>query len=71
MSTLAEIEKALPQLSAEDLRRLEAALRRIRQGVGLDVAELERRNGFAVLPERTGARATIEAVRQLCMEEGA
>ena len=32
--------------------------------------ELERRNGFAVFPERTGPEATIEGVQQLCREEG-
>lgn len=34
------------------------------------VAELERINGFAVLGERAGGRATVEMVRQLCAEEG-
>ncbi len=33
MSTVAEIEAILPELSAEDLRRVEAALRRL-QGKG-------------------------------------
>ena len=42
MSTLAEIEKALPQLNAEDLMRVEAALHRLqrerKQGIIFDDA---------------------------------
>ena len=42
MSTLAEIENALPQLSAEDLMRVEAALHRLqrerKQGIIFDDA---------------------------------
>lgn len=48
----------------------------LRQALGLapavgkvDVAELERRNGFEVFPERTAPQATVELVRQICAEE--
>ena len=36
MSTLAEIEAALPSLSAEELARIEATLQRLRRDRGLD-----------------------------------
>ena len=75
MSTLAEIEAALPKLSTEELAQVEAALRRLRQrdnsGAAVaDVSELERQNGFAVFPERAGGQVTADTVRQLCAEEG-
>ena len=48
----------------------------LRQAIGLapsagkmDVAELERRNGFAVFPERSAPPVTVEIVRQICAEE--
>ena len=41
MSTLAEIEAALPSLSAEELARVESKLRELRRHRGLDPAEEE------------------------------
>jgi hypothetical protein len=48
----------------------------LRQALGLapspgklDVAELERRNGFAVFTERSAPPVTVEIVRQICAEE--
>ena len=74
MSTVSEIEAALDKLTAEELARVEAALRRRREEVStrvrdFDVAELERSSGFDVFPERTGPPVTIETVRRLCAEE--
>jgi hypothetical protein len=70
MSTVAEIEAALTRLSPEDLRRVEAILRRLQENGPADVAELERRNGFDAFPRRQGGQVTVEVVRQLCAEEG-
>jgi hypothetical protein len=73
MSTLTEIEEALPRLSAEELMRVEAALRRLqrqRTGQVPHIAAVEQRNGFDVLPQRGTAMATVEDVRRLCAEEG-
>lgn len=48
----------------------------LRQALGLttavgkvDMAELERRNGFEVFPERSAPLVTVETVRQICAEE--
>lgn len=75
MSTLAEIEAALPKLSPDELERLESFVQRLRRLVGggsapVDIAALERQNGFDALPERRGEPVTVEAVRQLLLEEG-
>ncbi len=73
MSTVTEIETALGELSADELQRVEAALRRLqrqRTGHSPDIAAVERRNGFDVLPQREGAAATAEDVRRLCADEG-
>ena len=75
MSTVTEIEAALPLLSPEDLARVEAAVQRLKRWAGAaraeaDLAALERANGFDVLPEREGARVTVEDVQRLCVEEG-
>ena len=60
-------QKSLGQVVSELLRRT------LGMNAELEVAsatELERRNGFDVFPERTGPRATVEGVQQLCREEG-
>ncbi len=41
MSTVAEIEAALPELSEEDLRRVEAALQRVQSGRSAKTAAAE------------------------------
>jgi hypothetical protein len=73
MSTLQEIEAALGELSATELQRVETALHRLqRQRVQQtpDIAAVEQRNGFDVLPQRGTSMATVEDVRRLCAEEG-
>jgi hypothetical protein len=71
MSTLAEIETALTELAPEDLVRVEAMLRRLREREEMSaLVKLERENGFDVFPERAGGAVTVERVRQLCTEEG-
>ena len=60
-------QKSLGQVLAELLRR---ALGLSTEPDGASATELERRNGFDVFPERTGPKATVEGVRQLCREEG-
>jgi negative regulator of replication initiation len=60
-------KKSLGQVVSELLRR---ALGLSAAAADVSVAELERRNGFDVFPERSGPRATIAAVQQLCREEG-
>jgi hypothetical protein len=49
----------------------------LRQPLGLSTGlddtpatELERSNGFDVAPKRAGPKTTVEAVQQLCREEG-
>jgi hypothetical protein len=74
MSTLAEIENVLPKLTPDELARLESRVHQLQrqrgQGGNADVAELERRNGFDVFSPRNAQRITVEAVQQLCAEEG-
>lgn len=60
-------QKSLGQIVSELLRR---ALGLSEGPEEVTTAELERRNGFDVFPERTGPKATVEAVAQLCREEG-
>ena len=60
-------DKSLGQVVSELLRRT------LGLGIGPEDAsasELERRNGFDVFLERTGPKATVESVQQLCREEG-
>ena len=60
-------QKSLGQVVSELLRRT------LGLSAGSEVgssAELERHNGFDVFPERTGPKATVEGVQQLCREEG-
>jgi hypothetical protein len=60
-------KKSLGQVVSELLRRT------LGLSAGPDdasAAELERRNGFDVFSERTGPKATVEGVQQLCREEG-
>jgi len=80
MKTILELEPELytaaEQLAQSQKKSVgEIVSELLRRAVGWepapsDAAELERRNGFDVFPERTGSKATIEAVRQLCREEG-
>jgi len=60
-------QKSLGQVLSEWLRR---AAGLSMEADGTIATELERRNGFDVFPERTGPKATVEGVRQLCREEG-
>lgn len=60
-------KKSFGQVVPELLRR---ALATNTEAGGASTTELERRNGFDVFPERTGPRATVEGVRQICREEG-
>jgi hypothetical protein len=64
VSTLTEIEAAIAKLPNDMFREL---LRRMNER---DAAEWDRRNGFGPLPNRCGSVVTVEAVRQLCDEEG-
>ena len=64
----------LAQSQRKSLTQVVADL--LRQALGLapvagkvDVAELERRNGFDVFPERAAPPVTVETVRQICAEE--
>jgi hypothetical protein len=72
MSTVQEIEQAVERLSNDDLRRVEAVLRRVqqRQYTAGKLGAIERTNGFDVLPQRPGPRATAEDVHELCAEAG-
>lgn len=72
MSTLAEIENALVQLSPGELRQVEEILARIQRQSHeeREIAALARRNGFNPFPRRSGELVTTEFVRQLCEEEG-
>jgi hypothetical protein len=58
-------QKSLGQIVSELLRRALGLA-----GGPQELAELERRNGFEVFPERPGAKATVEGVAQICREEG-
>jgi negative regulator of replication initiation len=60
-------QKSLGQVISDLLRR---ALALSAGTPDAATAELERRNGFEVFAERTGPKATVEAVQQLCREEG-
>jgi negative regulator of replication initiation len=60
-------QKSLGQVVSELLRR---TLELSAGPDGAAATELERRNGFDVFPERTGPKATVEGVQQLCREEG-
>jgi len=60
-------KKNLGQVVSELLRR---ALGLSTEPEDMAAAELERRNGFDAFPERTGPKATVEAVQQLCRDEG-
>jgi len=55
--------KSLAQMVADLLRQ---ALGLAPVAAKMDVAELERRNGFDVFPERTAPPVTVETVRQIC-----
>jgi len=56
-------QKSLGQVLSELLQR---AVGLSAEPEGALATELERRNGFDVFPERTGPKATVESVRQLC-----
>lgn len=71
MSTLAEIEAAVADLTPEEVAHLENLLRELRgQADEARLQELYRRTGVHPLPKRGGPPVTVELVRQICDEEG-
>ncbi|MGD0092763.1 MAG: hypothetical protein ABSE73_22860 [Planctomycetota bacterium] len=67
--------KQLARSQKKSLGQVVSALLRKALGLsaapaGVSMAEIERRNGFDVFPERSGPQATSAAVQQLCREEG-
>jgi hypothetical protein len=60
MSTVTEIEQVLPQLSAEDLMRVEAALRRVQRERGMGIIFDD---AYGIWTEEDQASAVAEACR--------
>ena len=72
MSTLAEIEAAVATLQPAEIEHLENVLRELRSRTSEQqrLQELYQRTGFHPFPKSGGEPVTIEAVRQLCEDEG-
>jgi hypothetical protein len=65
MSTLAEIEAALPSLSAEELARIEATLRPLKQARGLDGCSDQREIRLDGLPWPNGPEEIAALLAEL------